>query len=47
MNDEAVNYAFAGDSVSVVITGIDITHVSVGRYNLYIAIFTAFLAVRG
>ncbi|XP_060565439.1 HBS1-like protein isoform X3 [Ruditapes philippinarum] len=30
INDEAVNYAFAGDSVSVVITGIDITHVSVG-----------------
>ncbi|XP_045158816.2 HBS1-like protein isoform X2 [Mercenaria mercenaria] len=30
INDEAVNYAFAGDSVSVVITGIDMTHVSVG-----------------
>lgn len=30
VNDEATNFAFAGDSVSVVITGIDVTHVSVG-----------------
>lgn len=30
VNDEGVNFAFAGDSVSVVITGIDIAHVSVG-----------------
>ena len=31
INDEAVNYAFAGDHVAVVITGIDMAHVTIGR----------------
>lgn len=30
MSDEAVSYAFAGDHISVVITGIDITNIGVG-----------------
>lgn len=30
INDEAVNYAFAGDHVAVIITGIDMAHVQIG-----------------
>lgn len=32
INDEAVNYAFAGDHVNVTITGVDITNIGVGKY---------------
>ena len=31
INDEAVNYAFAGDHVAVIITGIDMAHVQIGK----------------
>ena len=33
INDEAVNYAFAGDHVAVIITGIDMAHVGIGKLN--------------
>ena len=32
-NEEAVNFAFAGDHVSLVITGIDITKVGIGMLD--------------
>jgi len=35
INEEAVNFAFAGDHVNVIITGVDITNLGVGKCQNY------------